>query len=133
MILFIALVIKSASAVGFALGAFAIMNFRSKVSLESALSIALFTVSAFVFVAFVLPDLGGGRVGALVSVIGSMKLNSEMLFYIANESGNRLLALYSFFVSGFLNPFGFGVGSWPYSSMLALEQSGLDYQDFRFF
>ena len=60
-------------------------------------------------------------------------LNTSALFYIANESGNRLLAIYSFFVSGIKHPFGHGIGAWQYSSMLAVLESGLDYRDFRFF
>jgi len=132
LIIFIAFIIKSASAVAFAVGAFSIMYFRIKANLVSILSTALFTVLILFFATSILPNMGG-RAGELAAFVSSMEVSGEILFYLANESGNRLLALYSFFVSGILNPLGSGLGSWPYSSMQAVELTGLDFRDFRFF
>ena len=60
-------------------------------------------------------------------------LNYEMLFFLMNESGNRLLSIYSFLKSGINNPLGYGVGSWPSSSIMSVIDSGFDYREFRFF
>jgi hypothetical protein len=132
LIVFIALVIKSASAVAFATGAFAIMYFRVKADLLTLASTLIFTAILAYFSISVLPNMGG-RAGDLIAYISDMELGGEVLFYLANESGNRLIALYSFFLSGLYHPLGYGIGSWPYSSMMALQSSGLDYRDFRFF
>ena len=132
VLMFLALVIKSASAVAFSAGAFAIMYFRVRADLFTSVTTVFFAAAAIFFVTAILPSIGG-RAGDLVAYLSDVELNGEALFYLANESGNRLLALYSFFLSGLYNPLGFGVGSWPYSSIIAVEASGLDYRDFRFF
>lgn len=132
VIMFQTLIIKSASAVAFSAGAFAIMYFRVRADFFTSLATILFATMLTFFVIYILPAIGG-RAGDLALYLSDVELGGEALFYIANESGNRLLALYSFFLSGLYNPLGYGVGSWPYSSMIAVEASGLDYRDFRFF
>ena len=132
VIAFQALVIKSASSLAFSCGAFAILYFRIKSDLLSFFSTVIFTAVMAFFVVILLPKVGG-RAGDLVLYLSEMESISEALFYMANESGNRLLALYSFFISGLHHPLGFGIGGWPYSSMIAVLESGLDYSDFRFF
>lgn len=132
VIVFQALIIKSASAVAFSAGAFAIIYFRVRADFFTSLGTILFATLLIFFVTTILPTMGG-RTGDLILYLSDSEISGEVLFYITNESGNRLLALYSFFLSGLHNPFGFGVGSWPYSSMIAVQESGLDYRDFRFF
>lgn len=132
VILFQALIIKSASSLAFTLGAFTIIYLNFKFDLVKALVTVLFAGILIYFVSSILPATGG-RAGDLVLHIIENDLNTEVLFFVANESGNRLLALYSFFISGVTNPLGHGIGAWPVSSMLAIQESGLDYRDFRFF
>lgn len=132
LIMYQALVIKSASGLAFTLGAFFIVYFRMKVDVLS-LSIMGGLLLLVVPVGWLIFPSVGGRAGDLLLHIGSLESFGDALFYVANESGNRLIALYSFFLSGIYNPLGFGVGSWPYSSMIALVESGIDYRDFRFF
>jgi hypothetical protein len=132
VIVFQALIIKSASSVAFSAGAFAIMYFRVRANILTSLGTILFASLLIFFVTTILPTMGG-RTGDLVLYLSDSEISGEALFYLANESGNRLLALYSFFLSGFNHPLGFGVGSWPYSSMIAVQESGLDYREFRFF
>jgi hypothetical protein len=132
LIVFIALIIKSASAVAFAIGAFAIIHFKVKANIITLFSTLVLTSILGFFVISILPTMGG-RAGDLVASSSDMGSLGQILFYLANESGNRLLALYSFSVSGLYHPLGFGIGSWPYSSMIAVQESGLDFHDFRFF
>ena len=132
LIIFQVLVIKSASAVAFSLGAFLIIYFNPKRGLLTLFLTTTFLLLTGYFIINFLPAIEGRAADLLIALL-SIDLNASALFYIANESGNRLLAIYSFFVSGIKHPFGHGVGAWQYSSMLAVLESGLDYRDFRFF
>ena len=126
------MIIKSASAVAFSIGAFALIYLRPRLNLTNVIYTFVFGISLALFVALVLPNIGG-RAGDLAAALSQFESIGELAFYLANESGNRLLALYSFLISGVVNPFGSGVGSWPYSSIVAVELSGLHYTEFRFF
>ena len=132
LIIFQMLVIKSASAVAFSLGAFLIIYFNPKRGLLTLFLTTAFLLAAGYLIIYFLPAIEG-RAAELLKALLSIDLNATALFYVANESGNRLLAIYSFFVSGINHPFGHGVGAWQYSSMVAVMESGLDYRDFRFF
>tara|TARA_A100001234_G_scaffold221392_1_gene237227 strand:- start:226 stop:1452 length:1227 start_codon:yes stop_codon:yes gene_type:complete len=132
VIIFQALIIKSASAMAFTIGAFGIMHFRFNTRLFTIVTTTIFAISLIFFVVYILPEMGG-RAGDVVLFLKDTDLASDAIFYIANESGNRLIALYSFIISGFYSPFGYGIGSWTYSSIIAFNESGLDYRDFRFF
>lgn len=132
VIVFQAFVIKSASSLAFSCGAFTIIYLRIRADLFSVTSTIVFSAIVLLFITVILPRVGG-RAGDLVLYVSNLDNVGEVLFYIANESGNRLLALYSFILAGFYHPIGFGVGSWPYSSMTAVLESGLDYTEFRFF
>ena len=50
-----------------------------------------------------------------------------------NESGARVITIYSFFQYGLIYPFGGGVGAWEQSSLDALNMSGINYHDMRYF
>lgn len=132
VIIYQALIIKSASGLAFTLGAFIIVYFRMRTDIVSLFVMAVLS-AVFVYIGLAILPKVGGRAGDLLLHLTSFDSLSDSLFYLANESGNRLLALYSFFLSGLYHPFGFGIGSWPYSSMISLVESGLDYRDFRFF
>ncbi|GAK85665.1 hypothetical protein JCM19238_3255 [Vibrio ponticus] len=132
LIFFQAMVIKSASAVAFTICAFALVYLRINFKFSSLVKTVILSVVIVIFLIDVLPSLGG-RAGDLARYIINIDNVGDIIFYVANESGNRILALYSFLVAGFNHPFGFGVGSWPYSSMTAVLESGIDYRDFRFF
>ena len=132
LLCFILLIIKSASAFIFYLGVLCILYFnidflRRHILLFSVLPI-LIIVSVFYIVKF-----DTGRASILLLDIYTLNDLSSIMYFIANESSNRVIALYSFFVSGFTHPFGYGVGSWPFSSILAFNETGLDHTDFRFF
>ena len=132
LIIFQMLVIKSASAVAFALGAFLIIYFNPK---RGVMALSLATTLLVLMGYLILNALPRieGRAADLLMALLAADLDASALFYIANESVNRFLAIYSFIVSGLIHPFGHGVGAWQYSSMLAVLESGLDYRDFRFF
>lgn len=74
-----------------------------------------------------------GRASILFTSLLVFDNFSAGLLFLVNESGNRLLGLYSFFKFGFNHPFGGGVGAWPDTSMLAVLESGFDYTQLRFF
>lgn len=123
---YIVVVVRSASASAFALFAVGTFTFSRPRNLLYWLPFLLATP---------LLDLGtvGGRAAELVQNVSRFGTLSNMLFFIANESGHRLLALYSFVKSGFMNPFGLGIGNWVNSSKTAILESGADYYSFRYF
>lgn len=124
--IFIALVIRSASASAFAIFVVMILTVRSRKSLLLWLPVILLSPLA---------PLGmlEGRTFDLVMNIASRESAYDIMFFIANESGHRLLALYSFIKSGLTHPFGSGIGNWLTSSMQAIEESGIDYSTYRYF
>tara|TARA_B100000965_G_scaffold193669_1_gene161688 strand:- start:9396 stop:10646 length:1251 start_codon:yes stop_codon:yes gene_type:complete len=132
LIFYQALIIKSFSVVVFSLGAFAILHVNFRFYLFSTLATLLVGFFGLYFIINLLPQFGG-RAGDLVIFLQETEALNDAIFYIANESGNRVLGLYSFYLAGINHPFGFGIGSWPYSSIQAVLESGLDFRDFRFF
>ncbi|MEO9470556.1 hypothetical protein [Parasphingorhabdus sp.] len=83
---------------------------------------------------FLLPTINiGGRFVILISSLEQFSTLDDLVFFLANEAGHRLLALYAFIVGGLMNPIGFGIGNWQEASVIALEASGLPYYEFRYF
>ena len=83
---------------------------------------------------FLLPNLNiGGRFVILISSLEQFSNFDDLVFFLANEAGHRLLAFYAFIVGGIMNPLGFGIGNWQEASVIALEASGLPYYEFRYF
>ncbi len=72
------------------------------------------------------------RIFVLLNSVKEMGL-SEALFFVANESGHRLISIYAFFIYGFLNPLGGGIGSWAVSSIEAIRVAGVNISEFRYF
>ena len=131
LLIYIVLIIKSFAVVIFALSAFTILHVRLRFHFLSVLGSLLF-VTGIYFMIIILPQFGG-RAGDVIIFLQQTEALNEGLFYIANESGNRFIGLYSFYKFGFFHPFGFGIGSWPYASIQAINESGLDFRDYRFF
>lgn len=131
LLIYIVLVIKSFAVVIFALSAFTILHVRLRFHFLSVLGSLLFVIGIY-FMINILPQFGGRASDVIIFLQQTEALN-DGLFYIANESGNRFIGLYSFYKFGIFHPFGYGVGSWPYSSIQAINESGLDFRDFRFF
>lgn len=132
LLMYLAVIIKSFSVVVFALSAFAIIHVKFRFHFLSILGSILLGIVGIYFIINILPQIGG-RAGDVVIFLQDIEAINDGLFYIANESGNRIIGLYSFYKFGIFHPFGFGVGSWPYASIQAINESGFDYRDFRFF
>tara|TARA_B100000900_G_C20598400_1_gene724409 strand:- start:3325 stop:4515 length:1191 start_codon:yes stop_codon:yes gene_type:complete len=125
LLLFQLIVIKSASAVAFSLFFLGILNlsWRGLVFAPIIILAGLFAIDY----------AGEGRAANLLIDIYAMDEISTVLFFLINESGNRLLALYSFFNYGFQHLLGGGVGLWTITSMQAVVESGYDYTQLRYF
>jgi len=119
------LIIKSASAVALSVLFLGIIY----ANLKYVWVVITLSCAAGLFIALN-PD---SRVALLVHGIFEIEGLSEALFYLANESGNRILSIYTFMYSGLSQPFGAGVGAWPESSIQAIIASGVDWTQFRYF
>jgi hypothetical protein len=131
-LLYVLVVVKSATALFFALVAIAIINFELR---SFARNTFIFAIT-FVCATYMLSSTGNfasGRVTILASALIESNIDEGTFFFLANESGNRVLSIYAFIKAGFSHLFGFGVGLWQTSSVSAVIDSGLPYQDFRFF
>ena len=127
LLIFQIMVIKSGSAVLFYIVflSFLYLNWKS-----------ILLIPFFLFFSFhLLISTEGGRASELLISINEMGFDdsSLILFFLINESGNRMLGLYSFFLYGFNHPFGGGIGLWPITSMNAVIESGFDVSKIRFF
>lgn len=132
LLFYLAAIIKSFSVVVFALSAFAVLHVKFRLHFLSILGTVLLGFIGIYFIVNVMPQIGG-RAGDIIIFLQETEAINEGIFYIANESGNRIIGLYSFYKFGIFHPLGYGVGSWPYASIQAIHESGLDYRDFRFF
>lgn len=74
----------------------------------------------------------GSRVFRLAEGISQLGF-SEAVYYVANESGHRLLSIYAFFKYGLYFPLGGGIGNWALTSIDAIELTGVDISGFRYF
>ena len=126
MLIYLAVILKTSTALGFfglSLIVYYVSNFSRMLLILSILCVVLPSFYYF----------GEGRAANLFRDLVMIGLNYEMLFFLMNESGNRLLSIYAFLKSGINNPLGYGVGSWPSSSIMSVVDSGFDYREFRFF
>lgn len=73
------------------------------------------------------------RILLLLSNIFSSGSVSDTLMLLVNAAGPRLVSIYAFFTWGIFNPFGSGIGSWPVSSVAALDASGVDLSQISYF
>jgi len=74
-----------------------------------------------------------GRFITLIASLSEFDTIKAAIFFIANESGHRILALYSFVKAGILMPIGYGIGNWQEASIMAIKNSGINFSDFRYF
>lgn len=125
-LLYIVAIIKSASAAAFALFVIGLVTGQRPVNILIG---ALLIVMGLALSNIELT----GRFVILVTALQDFGTVRDILFFIANESGQRLIALYSFVLAGLNNPLGFGVGFWREASVMAIEASGVDYTQFRYF
>jgi hypothetical protein len=119
-------VIQSTSAVAFSIIAITMMLMQYR---KNNRIIFVFFLLAIISIIF----FNKGRASLLFSALLQYNQFSDALLFLVDESGNRLLALYAFVLSGFYHLFGQGVGNWQESSIIAILESGFDYQSIRFF
>ena len=92
--------------------------------------------------------LGGGLLGILLLVPymddppRALELLNNIFFTwdtddvymtLMNESGHRLFSILSAYKYGLLHPLGAGIGSWPVSSVLAMEDMGINSFEIYYF
>ncbi len=127
ILIFQIIVIKSSSSVFFTMIFVSLLyvNWRG---------LLLIPIFAFIFF-YILISFEGSRASDLFLSIIDLGFDdiSVLILFLVNESGNRLLGLYSFFLYGFQNPFGGGVGLWQTTSMDAVISTGFDISQIRFF
>ena len=57
----------------------------------------------------------------------------DIVFFLVNSSGNRLITIYSSYIYGVLLPFGAGLGNWLSGSIEAIKASGIDVSEFSYY
>lgn len=70
------------------------------------------------------------------NIINEILLNEKLedVFYlIFNQSGFRLISVFSSYLYGLLHPVGAGLGGWPFSSLDSLNTSGFDITRVEYF
>jgi len=120
------IVIQSISAVAFSTIAITIMLMQYRKNYRTIFIILTLTIINLLL-------FNKGRASLLFSALLQYDQYSDAFLFIVDESGNRLLALYTFFLSGFYHLFGQGVGNWQESSIVAIIESGFEYRSIRFF
>lgn len=123
---FVVVVIKAASAAAFSLMIIMLITSQKPKNIVIWVSFTVIGVAVTNIEA-------SGRILVLLAALQDFSEFSAILFFIANESGHRLLALYAFVLAGFTNLLGFGIGGWKEASIWAIENSGIDYSSFRYF
>ena len=68
----------------------------------------------------------------LYNLFFNLNLNDPYLT-VFNESGFRLISIYGGYIYGLVHPFGGGIGSWPVTSLVALEMTGVDAFEIYFY
>lgn len=68
----------------------------------------------------------------LYNLFFNLNLNDPFLT-VFNESGFRLISIYGGYIYGLIHPFGGGIGSWPVTSLVALEMTGVDAFEIYFY
>lgn len=57
----------------------------------------------------------------------------DVFLTVLNESGFRLIGIMAGYLYGILHPFGGGIGSWPVTSILAMEATGIESFEIYYF
>jgi len=119
-------IVQSTSSVAFTMVAIAIMMLQYPKNYKI---IGVF----FLLATLLLSVFSHGRASILFSTLLEYENYKDALFFLINESGNRLIALYAFIISGFNHLLGHGVGNWQEASIIAVRESGFDYNSLRYF
>lgn len=123
--LFLLLVIKSAQSLAFYFVFLGIFH-----------NIRLIKVVPFFLVGIVLLARAwefDGRVVVLIKDIYEQSSLRDVLYLVSNTSGHRITSIISNYQYGFYHPFGGGIGNWMTSSVVALDQSGVDLSKLNYF
>ncbi|PIB33293.1 hypothetical protein BFP78_03265 [Gaetbulibacter sp. 5U11] len=75
----------------------------------------------------------GGRSLDLLDAIGNQNSFEDIVFLLVDNSGHRLISIYTSWLYAITHPFGGGIGYWESSSVSALEFSGIDVSQYRYF
>lgn len=75
----------------------------------------------------------GGRSVDLIKNLMKQNNFDEMVFLLVNNSGHRLLSIYSSWRYALTHPFGGGIGNWEVSSVEALKETGYNVSKLRYF
>jgi hypothetical protein len=101
------------------------------------LNIKFKSILVFVFCSLLLVYSGitfsGGRTVDLLTKVFEIGNFNEILFFITNSSGQRLITIYSSYIYGVRFPFGAGLGNWFNGSINAIEMTGIDVSKFAYF
>lgn len=124
MTLYLLLIIQSSMSLLFML-TFLFINYRLKF---------IFFISAILFILITFSlSFSGGRVIELFSDILKTNNLSDIFFIIVNNSGHRLISIYSSYYYSIINPLGGGIGNWMISSVESLSNTGFDLYQFNYF
>ncbi|MHA6332440.1 hypothetical protein ACXYL9_02050 [Qipengyuania sp. CAU 1752] len=123
---YMALVIRAAQPMGFAIVVIGLLIVRKPVQ-----------IIPFVIAALLAPlvevGTGDSRVLYLLSNLSLQGSFSDILLLLVDAAGPRLISIYAFFQSGIFNPLGMGVGNWQESSIIALDATGFDFRTISYF
>ena len=130
LLAFLLLVVKAAQPLVF--GVFAIGILVVQRPAHVVLLLVLFALVG-ISLPFISLDLGPSRALGQFEKVTAEDTLSAAVYLLANESGHRLLTVYAFFKFGLFHPFGAGVGAWQIASVQALNETGIDITQFRYF
>jgi len=99
------------------------INFKSITILIIGSLIIIYTGFTFI----------GGRTVDLILDLIEIGNWTDILFFITNTSGHRLITIYSSFLYGINFPFGSGLGNWYAASVDAINMTGVDVSKFSYF
>lgn len=122
--IYLLIVIQSFMVIAFML-LFLLLNMNYK-------SIILLLLSSLLIVYFGFNLVGGRTVNLIRDIIEIGNWNDIVLFLI-NTSGHRLITIYSSFLYGIQVPFGGGLGNWYAASIDAINITGVDVSKFSYF
>lgn len=122
--LYLLMVIQSFMVIGFMV-LFLLLNMKFKSIMLLLLSSTIVIYSGLTFT--------GGRTVDLIRDIIEIGNWNDILFFLANTSGHRLITIYSSFLYGIQFPFGAGLGNWYAGSIEAINMTGIDVSKFSYF
>lgn len=111
-----------------------VILFFSFVQRKHIWKVALASMTLLLGVAFAsrnLPETP--RAIQLVNNIFFTPDTDDLFLTILNESGFRLIGIWAGYLYGVVHPFGGGMGSWPVSSVAALEMTGIESFEIYYF